>query len=82
MRTSSCSSCKADIVWAQTENGDLTPIDAAPAVNGNIELQLPNDPRDPPVAHVLRKGETRPPPLYLNHFVTCPHAEQHRKAKR
>lgn len=81
MRTASCSSCSAPITWAQTENGKPMPVDAVPVPNGNIELQLPNDPRDPPVAHVLRKGETRPAPLYVSHFSTCPDAAEHRKAK-
>lgn len=80
--TASCSSCSAEIIWAQSETGKPMPVDAEPVAGGNVELQLPDDPRDPPVAHVLRKGESKPPPLYVSHFTTCPNAALHRKGTK
>lgn len=82
MKTASCSSCGKTIVWAQTEQGKPVPITAEPFAHGNVVLQLPADPRDPPVAHYLRKGETALQPRYVSHFADCPQADQHRKAKR
>lgn len=78
MKTASCSTCSAPIIWAQTDHGKPMPVDAEPVANGNIELQQPNDPRDPPVAHVVKAGWG----THQSHFSSCPNADQHRKAKR
>ncbi len=87
MRASSCSSCKALIVWAVTVNDKPIPIDAKAMPAGNIELEPAGDPREPPIAHVLDKhgarsvnGATRVPMLrYQSHFASCPNAQEHRK---
>lgn len=71
-----CRSCGAPIIWAITESGKRIPIDAGPTAEGNIELKGER-------AHVLARDEVRWPDTryYTSHFVTCPHAAQHRKAK-
>ncbi len=76
--TATCRSCGAHIVWCQTRTGKSMPVDALPDPGGNLELQHPNDPRDPPVAHVIGKARfTRD--RFMSHFATCPDAAEHRK---
>lgn len=77
-----CSSCGADIVWAVTKTGKLSPISMVVTGDGNIVLELSSDPRDPPIARVLKKGESTNLPRRISHFVDCPTANKHREAKR
>lgn len=77
----SCTTCKAGIIWAETNGGKWIPVDHAPTVRGNIVLQKPDDPRDPVIAIVLSKKRPRQMGelVYVSHFVTCPNAAAHRK---
>lgn len=83
MRGDSCRTCNALIVWATTVKGKAIPIDAAAVPTGNVGLEQPNDPREPPIAHVApnipadRVSSIR----FVSHFVTCPQAALHRKEK-
>ncbi len=75
-----CRSCGQTIQWVRMESGKSMPIDPLPPTDGGtIWLAKPMDPRDPPDAHVLRKGQTSNLPLYRSHFMTCPNAQRHRK---
>lgn len=74
-----CSSCQAAIIWAQSAKGHPSPIDAEPVSEGNVVLDVPDDPREPPIARVLKKGQHAPMPRYVSHFATCPNADTHRK---
>jgi len=71
-----CAGCKARIVWARMDSGKLSPFDADPSPKGDWTLEQAG-------------GEWRarhsPPPAepdgverYLNHFATCPVANDFR----
>ncbi len=78
--SSVCRSCGRPILWAETTNGKAAPIDPDPVPNGVIVLVQPSDPREPPVASVVKHAGSTSLPRYNSHFATCPHAAQHRKA--
>ena len=79
---STCRSCDMPIKWVETEKGKPMPLDASPVDNGNITIEQ-SEARRGPVARVwgmpelIPAGEDR----YVSHFVTCVHADEHRKAK-
>lgn len=83
----SCSSCRAEIVWAVNEkSGKREPIDAGPVSNGNIEIVASGEDDEGRSHVVIRhlKGDELPlfgdaPPRYISHFATCPDAKTHRK---
>ena len=81
---STCRSCDMPIKWVETEKGKPMPLDASPVDNGNITIeQSEGSGRGGPIAKVwgmpelIPAGEDR----YVSHFVTCVHADEHRKAK-
>jgi len=72
VNTARCKSCDAEIIWAVTEAGNRIPIDAEPIErppNQFLLVEIDNE----VVAH--RAVE----PLYITHFATCPHADEHRR---
>ena len=78
-----CSSCRAPIRWAVTEEGNPIPLDPDPAVNGTFRLDPAAPAAETPRAITVRLGD-RPQfagRLYLTHFATCPNAEAHRRRK-
>lgn len=76
MDVSQCRSCGASIVWVVSSNDKAMPVE--PATDGNLVLDDTSG-----RAHVARiaglfdGGKKR----YRSHFVTCPHADTHRKRK-
>lgn len=74
-----CGSCGASIVWTETVTGKSMPVDSEASPDGNVVIGRPDDPRNAPVARVLRKGEMSPGPRFKSHFATCPNAATHRK---
>lgn len=79
-----CSTCGAEIVWCRTERGKAMPVDADPVPDGNIEIDLlDSGPRARvlPAEPLLVCIEVRHEPRYVSHFVTCPQAAQHRRAR-
>lgn len=68
-----CRSCGAAIFWAETESGKAMPVDVVPVDEGNLEIQLPMDPREPLIARVVSVGHR-----YKSHFATCPQASKWR----
>lgn len=71
---SKCNKCPALIRWVKMEaSGKANPLDAAPAVNGNVEI-LDND-----VGRVVPAEERSGKTLYISHFATCPAAQHFRK---
>lgn len=80
MRTSKCAGCGAEIIWTYTEQGKRMPLDAAP---------MPETPIAPgayriagEVCHAAEPMFDPPGTVYyLNHWATCPQAEQFRAAK-
>jgi hypothetical protein len=80
---STCKSCGAGITWAVTSNGKRMPLDPEPVEDGNVVLH-PSLNGGPPVATVLSPSPGDPPPVfarYVSHFVTCPHADDHRRTR-
>lgn len=65
-----CRSCGKDIYWWTNPKGSKVPIDAKPTV----VIGLVFDPADPDKVVGLEQRT-----CFLNHFVTCPHAQQHKK---
>jgi len=70
-----CSSCEAEIIWAETGSGKHMPLDAVPSDKGNM---------------VFVKGKTWVATemdrrlyreLHASHFSTCPNAAHHRRRR-
>ena len=61
-----CSSCGAAILWVETPNGKMMPLDEKPEKRVVIGAKTGR-------AHVLD--------TYTPHWVTCPHADDHRQRK-
>lgn len=76
-----CRSCGRPIIWAETTNGKPAPIDPEPVPHGLIVLVQPSDPREPPIASVVKLHAPVTLPRFNSHFATCEFAAQHRKAK-
>lgn len=84
MKADRCRSCRAEIVWATTEQGKSMPVDLAPVDHGNVyyidqgampRVRVLADPQptleeDADSADGLR---------YVSHFATCPQADGWRK---
>lgn len=64
-----CRSCGAPIIWAKTQAGKDTPLDAKPlrlaALGGDL----------------FGRQITGVVEGYVSHFATCPNAKQHRKPR-
>lgn len=70
--TAKCSTCGAEIIWAQNDAGKATPLNAKPRLVAIVDKH--------PVshgAHILRYVQG-----HESHFSTCPQAAQHRKPKQ
>jgi hypothetical protein len=80
--TEHCRSCGAEVIWARNDHtGREAPIDADPALDGNVLLL-----RDG-TYHVLARGDPTPPadlPRHKNHYSTCPQSKawKERQARR
>lgn len=73
MQISNCRSCGAAVLWAQTENGKVMPVDPAPHPDGNLVLTSIGG------GFQVRVDKAAPGEKHRSHFVTCPNAEQHRR---
>jgi hypothetical protein len=79
MSTPVCRSCGARIRWARfTRSGKVVPLDADPVPGGNVVVV--GEDRDGPLIDLVSQAA---PPLdslrYVNHFSTCPQADQWRR---
>lgn len=81
-----CSACGVPCVGAKSKHGSVGPIELEPNANGNVllfkgsdgELRyavLPRKHDDPVRRFVLEHFM----PLRMNHFATCPRAEEFRR---
>jgi hypothetical protein len=68
-----CRSCKAEIIWAETENGKRVPLGAKPEKRFTLGEEVEGSWGDTRIATMQD--------TYISHFVTCPDANQHRKKK-
>ena len=71
-----CRSCSQPIIFALTAKGRRSPLDAEPAPDGNIDLQVVED--QELLAAVQVEPRSRPN-LYRSHFASCPDATRHRR---
>jgi hypothetical protein len=70
-----CRSCGAAVYWLRNDStGNLSPIEAEPAANGNLKVDL-----EAGTYRVIRKLEDSSDPRYINHFATCPNSARHHK---
>jgi hypothetical protein len=82
---SACRSCGAEVTWTVTTTGARMPVDTAPVDGGNVLLSPPPIRGGAPVATVVGK-RVQPSifgddgPRYVSHFMTCPHADAHRRS--
>jgi len=66
---SRCRSCNAEIIWTVTDAGKKMPVDREPTGKGIALIPLARD-----------EIRSRVVDVHESHFVTCPNADQHRKA--
>lgn len=80
---SQCRNCGKAVYWCKTNTGKIMPVDAEPSEDGNIILernalgQVANVLNLADLATARAQGKR----LHKSHFVTCPNAANHRKAK-
>lgn len=79
MTPSRCSSCRAEILWAETTKGARMPLDATPSANGTVRVV-----GDVAVVLTAAQASVRRADdvLYLPHWVSCPSADKHRNRSR
>lgn len=90
-----CSTCGRAIIWTTSPNGARLPLDARPVTMYYLDDAVPPNaiavtaevikaPTGP--ARMLFATEIEPEPTtprtYVSHFVTCPQAAEHSRAKR
>lgn len=74
-----CKSCGAAVEWRRhADTGNLAPIDAEPAANGNVLIEA--DEEHYRIVPAPERGAYTGR-LRLNHFVTCPNAAHHARRK-
>lgn len=87
---SACSSCGRAIIWTVSPSGARLPLDARPAVMYYLDNAVPTPNAIPVKAEVIKAPavlfaaeamleETR---TYVSHFLTCPSASEHSKARK
>jgi hypothetical protein len=71
--SATCRSCPAEIVWLANERtGTPAPIDATPAHNGNVEVDLGAGTYRVLGRQARELALAVGRPLYANHFASCP----------
>lgn len=76
-----CASCCAEIVWATTTKDKPIPLEPASTPNGNLAVyQVDGGGLRAVIVQGPRRDAMRAcgQPLYLSHFVSCPHADEWR----
>ena len=74
-----CKSCGRPIIFALTAKGRRMPLDADPVAGGNVLVTQDGDDLHAAVVDPVSQPVTRL--LYRSHFVSCPNAAQHRRAR-
>lgn len=88
-----CEACDAPIIWAQTVNGKLMPVDAEPTRAGNVLLGDDGPAARPRLREATVLGaraalgaalEARDAgrTLYKSHFASCKEADRFRRKKQ
>lgn len=82
--SASCRSCGAPLLWARTSGRRWLPLDAEPVADHSrgtlFVLRELADPK--PLAVAVPPASMPGGLLYRAHFVSCPHADKWRSAKR
>jgi hypothetical protein len=70
VKTSTCSTCGAPIVWVVTERGKRMPVDPDTSPRGTVFVAIE---AGRPVARVMVKTDKKRPPgkPFVAHFATC-----------
>lgn len=71
-----CRSCGAPVMWFYTANGKRMPLDPEPDGLGSLTIH-----NGLAVQADSLPFEVGPEVRYRSHFVTCPHADQHRRPR-
>ena len=74
-----CKSCGRPIFFALTAKGRRMPLDADPVAGGNVLVTQDGEDLRAAVVDSASQPVTRP--LYRSHFVSCPNAARHRRAR-
>lgn len=78
-----CTSCGRPIWWAATRGGRLMLVDPQASPTGNLARIGQLDKAGRIVVEVVLAGRPHRDPLrWVAHFATCPHATNHRRARR
>ena len=75
---STCRSCGAEIIWAQTDSGKAMPMDAEPVLPPGLFILVRGG--SLLFARSLASSHAQVPSLYQSHFATCPNADEHRQS--
>lgn len=81
---SRCRSCHAPILWARTERERRIPLDPAPYTGpaaGGLFVLRDQASAEGPLAVAVTAAAYDDEPRYVSHFSTCPHADEHRRAR-
>lgn len=73
--TARCSSCKAPIEWAWTDQGKRIPLDVGEVSGGNLQ------PFETYGAKIIVRVVGPLQGTRRSHFATCPDATEHRKSR-
>lgn len=78
MKRSACKTCRAPIVWCETETGARMPLDAEPSPDGNTVVlgEVNGTPRVRVLSQIELLVDERA--RFKSHFATCPQAASHR----
>jgi hypothetical protein len=89
LASAKCKSCGARILWTTTAKGAAMPVDFEPVEKGNVALEPTADgwasrhvSADELAANAFEASNADERLVVrLSHFVTCPNAATHRKAR-
>lgn len=79
---STCNSCKALILWVTwPRSGKSMPVDAGPGTTRNHDVVLTHSQsQNKLIAEKYDAARHEGRRRFVSHFITCPHATQHRRA--
>ena len=79
---STCRSCGAEVLWAETTGGKRIPLDPEPVAAGAllvVKRRMSPSGELVPLVRPVRRGEAPASPRYQTHFASCPDADRWRK---
>lgn len=76
-----CKSCRRPIYLLETGDGKWMPVDADPALDGNLRINLTDSTVQTLTGDDLALARMDGVPLHISHFATCPYASKHRRRR-